>query len=66
MNIRTTRPIVEIDLLRPTKNLLDIFQQFTFVIKQKEQHINLNISNNTNRYDRQKQNIIYKKKSANN
>ena len=37
-----------------------------FVIKQNEQHIDLNISNNTNRYDRQKQNIIYKKKSANN
>ena len=36
------------------------------MIKQKEQHIDLNISNNTNRYDRQKQNIIYKKKSANN
>ena len=32
--------------------LLDIFQQFTFVIKQKEQNTNLNISNNTNRYDR--------------
>ena len=31
--------------------LLDIFQQFTFVIKQKEQHTYLNISNNTNRYD---------------
>ena len=46
--------------------VLDIFQQFTFVIKQKEQHTDLNISNNTNRYDRQKQNIIYKKKSANN
>ena len=37
-----------------------------FVIKQKEQHIDLNISNKTNRYDRQKQNIIYKKKSTNN
>ena len=37
-----------------------------FVINQKEQHIDLNMSNNTNRYDRQKQNIIYKKKSVNN
>ena len=37
-----------------------------FVINQKEQHTDLNISNNTNGYDRQKQNIIYKKKSANN
>ena len=34
--------------------MLDIFQQFTFVIKQNEQHTNLNISNNTNRSDRQK------------
>ena len=37
-----------------------------FVIKQKKQHIDLNTSNNTNKYDRQKQNIIYKKKYANN
>lgn len=28
--------------------VFDIFQQFTFIIKQKEQHTNLNISNNTN------------------
>ena len=35
-------------------SMLDIFQQFTFVIKQKEQHTDLNISNNTNRCDRQK------------
>ena len=35
-------------------SMLDIFQQFTFVIKQKEQHTNLNINNNTNRCDRQK------------
>ena len=34
---------------------LDIFQQFTFIIKQKKQHTNLNISNNTNRCDKQKQ-----------
>ena len=34
--------------------LLDIFQQFTFVIKQKEQHTDLNINNNTERCDRQK------------
>ena len=33
--------------------VLDKFQQFNFVIKQNEQHTNLNISNNTNRYDRQ-------------
>ena len=31
---------------------LDIFQQFTFVIRQKEQHTNLNINKNTNRYGR--------------
>ena len=55
-------------IIKHTKllSMLDIFQQFTFMIKQKEQHTDLNISNNTNRYDRQKQNIIYKKKSANN
>ena len=35
--------------------VLDIFQQFTFMIKQKEQHTNLNISNNTNKCERQKQ-----------
>ena len=35
--------------------LLDILQQFTFVIKQKEQNIDLTISNNTNRIDRKKQ-----------
>ena len=40
---------------KSTLRLLDIFQQFTFVIKQKEQHSDLNISNNTNRYDKQKQ-----------
>ena len=55
-------------IIKHTKllSMLDIFQQFTFMIKQKEQHTDLNISNNTNRYNRQKQNIIYKKKSANN
>jgi len=37
------------------KFLLDIFQQFTFVIKQKEKYTNLRISNNTNRCNRQKQ-----------
>ena len=37
--------------------MLDIFQQFTFVINQKEQHTNLNISNNTNKCDRQTQYI---------
>ena len=44
--------------LRNNKSALrfmDIFQQFTFVIKQKEQYIDLKISNNTNRCDRQKQ-----------
>ena len=35
--------------------MLDIFQQFTFVIKQKEQHTNLNISKNSNKYNRQEQ-----------
>ena len=35
--------------------LLDMFQQFTFMIKQNEQYTDLKISNNTNRYDRQKQ-----------
>ena len=47
--------------------LLDIFQQFTFVIKQKEQYIDLRISNNTNRCDRKKiinKYCIHKKKSA--
>ena len=34
--------------------LLDMFQQFTFMIKQNE-YTNLKISNNTNKYDRQKQ-----------
>lgn len=34
------------------KLVLDIFQQFTFVIEQKEQYIDLKLSNNTNRYDR--------------
>ena len=33
---------------------MDIFQQFTFVIKQKEQYIDLRIRNNTNKCDRQK------------
>ena len=33
--------------------LLDIIQQFTFVIKQKEQYTNLTISNNTDRCERQ-------------
>ena len=37
-----------------TMCLLGIFQQFTFVIRQKEQYTNLRISNNTNRCDRQK------------
>ena len=35
--------------------LLDILQQFTFVIKQKEQNTDLTISNNTNRIDMQNQ-----------
>ena len=35
--------------------MLDIFQQFTFVIKQKEQHTNLNIRKNSNKYNRQEQ-----------
>ena len=39
--------------IRSTLRLLDIFQQFTFVIKQREQHTDLNINNNANRYDRQ-------------
>ena len=36
-------------------HLLDIFQQFTFVIKQNEQYTDLNISNNTNWCNRQTQ-----------
>ena len=32
--------------------LLDIFQQFTLWLNKREQHTNLNISNNTNRFDR--------------
>ena len=40
---------------RPTCKLLDIFQQFTFIIKQRDHHTDLNINNNTNRYDRQEQ-----------
>ena len=39
--------------MKSTLRLFDIFQQVTFVIKQKEQHTDLNISKNTNRYDRQ-------------
>jgi len=35
-------------------NLLDIYQQFTDVIKQKEQYIDLKLNNNTNWYNRQK------------
>ena len=35
------------------QSLLDIIQQFTFVIKQKEQYTNLIISNNTDRCERQ-------------
>ena len=46
-------------MLNTALRLLDIFQQFTFVIKQKkkknEQHTNLIISNNTNKWDRQKE-----------
>ena len=34
------------------------------MINQKEQHTDLNISNNTNRCDRQKQYYIYKKKRS--
>ena len=37
------------------KWLLDIFQQFTFVIKYKKKHTDLNINNNTNRCDKQTQ-----------
>ena len=37
------------------KKMLDILQQFTFVIKKKEQNTYLTISNNTNRIDRLKQ-----------
>ena len=37
------------------KKMLDILQQFTFVIKKKEQNTDLTISNNTNRIDRLKQ-----------
>ena len=36
--------------------LLDIFQQyFTLWLNKREQHTDLNISNNTNRFDRKKQ-----------
>ena len=43
------------------QSLLDIIQQFTFVIKQKEQYTDLTISNNTDRCERQIQliNIEY-------
>ena len=43
------------------ENLLDIFQQITYVIKQKEQYTDLTISNNTDRCERQIQviNIEY-------
>ena len=34
------------------KLVLDIFQQFTFEIKQKEQYTNLKLSNSINRCDR--------------
>ena len=34
--------------------MLDIFQQFTYVIKQNEQYTDLKLNNNTNRYNRQK------------
>ena len=33
--------------------MLDIIQQFTFVIKQKDQYTDLTISNNINRCERQ-------------
>ena len=52
-----------------TLRLLDIYQQFIFVIRQKEQYTNLKISNDRNRCDWQKHKQIlniYKKKSANN
>ena len=42
-------------IFKSALRLLDIFQQFTFVIKQKEQHTDLNIRKNTNRYNRQEQ-----------
>jgi len=35
------------------QSLLDIIQQFTFVIKQKEQYTDLTISNNTDRCEKQ-------------
>ena len=38
--------------------LLDILQQFTFVIKQKEQNTDLTISNNTNRIGRKNKQIL--------
>ena len=34
------------------ENLLDIFQQITYVIKQKEQYTDLTISNNTYRCEK--------------
>ena len=34
--------------------MLDIFQQFTYVIKQNKQYTDLKLNNNTNRYNRQK------------
>ena len=32
--------------------MLDIFQQFTYVIKQNEQYTDLKLNNNTNRYNK--------------
>ena len=46
---------ITINCLFQLLSMLDIFQQFTFVIKQKEQYTDLTISNNTHRSDRQKQ-----------
>ena len=37
---------------RNRENLLDIFQQITYVIKQKEQNTDLTISNNTYRCEK--------------
>ena len=52
-----------------TLRLLDIYQQFIFMIRQKEQYTNLKINNDGNKCDWQKYKQIlniYKKKSANN
>ena len=66
-------------ILKSTLRLLDIFQQFTFVIEQKEQHKDLNIRKTQidiiDKSNKQKLDIyvyiyiyiyIYEKKSANN